>query len=71
MTDAAGDPRDDTPEPGDSFTLTAEGWQRVDYAEPGDDWRLIGDGSWESPDGLTRTWPLDAPMAGEPEAATR
>ena len=71
MTDAAGDPRDDAPEPGDSFTLTAEGWQRVDYAEPGDDWRLVVDGSWESPDGLTRTWPLDAPSASDPEAAAR
>jgi hypothetical protein len=67
MTDAAADPRDDAPEPGDSFTLTAEGWQRVEYAEPGDGWRLTPDGSYESPDGLTRTWPLDAPMPLETE----
>lgn len=62
MTEAQADPRDDAPEPGDSFTLTPEGWQRVEYAEPGDDWRLTPDGSYESPDGLTRTWPLDSPV---------
>jgi hypothetical protein len=53
---------DDAPEPGDTFTLTAEGWQRVEYAEPERGWHLRSDGSWESPDGQTRTWPLDAPM---------
>ncbi len=71
MTDVAADPRDDAPEPGDSFTLTREGWQRVDYMEPGDDWRLTPDGSFESPDGLTRTGPLDSPSTADPEAAAR
>ena len=71
MTDTAADPRDDAPEPGDSFTLSAEGWQRVDYMEPGDDWVLTSDGSYESPDGLTRTWPLDAPVTSDPETAGR
>ncbi len=70
MNDTAADPRDDAPEPGDSFTLTPEGWQRVEYAEPGDDWRLTADGSFESPDGLTRTWPLDGPTSSEAEVAT-
>jgi len=58
------DPHDDPPEPGDTFVLTPEGWQRVEYAEPDPDWRLRPDGAWESPDGLTRTWPLD-PATGE------
>jgi hypothetical protein len=64
MTDSLSDPRDDAPEPGDTFTLTAEGWQRVDYAPPEEDWRLRSDGAYESPDGLTRTWPLDTPIPG-------
>ena len=64
MTDQAIDPREEMPEPGESFGLTAEGWQRVDYTEPGDDWRLTDDGSYESPDGLVRTWPLDPPTGG-------
>ncbi len=48
-------------EPGTSFVLTAEGWERVEYQEPGPDWRLRSDGSFESPDGLTVTWPIDPP----------
>jgi hypothetical protein len=48
-------------EPGTSFVLTAEGWERVEYQEPGPDWRLRSDGSYESPDGLTVTWPIDPP----------
>jgi hypothetical protein len=48
-------------EPGTTATLTNEGWQAVTYEEPADDWRLLADGSWESPDGLTRSYPLDAP----------
>ncbi|HYM85065.1 MAG TPA: hypothetical protein VEY67_13040 [Candidatus Dormibacteraeota bacterium] len=70
MSDQSADPRDDLPEPGDSFALTPEGWQRVDYAEPGEGWRLAPDGSWESPDGQTRTWPLDTPATAESEAPT-
>jgi hypothetical protein len=41
--------------------LTEEGWQVTDYEEPGQDWRLLGDGSWESPDGRTRSFVVDAP----------
>jgi len=48
-------------EPGTTSVLTEEGWQLTRYEEPGDDWRLLRDGSWESPDGLTRSFPLDTP----------
>jgi hypothetical protein len=58
------DPHDETPEPGESFALTPEGWQRVDYAEPEEGWRPRSDGGYESPDGLTRTWPI-APPTGD------
>ncbi len=47
--------------PGTSVTLTEEGWQSVDYMEPGDDWTPLEDGSYESPDGTMRTWPLSNP----------
>jgi hypothetical protein len=60
MTDQL-DRIDEIPEPGDTFTLTNEGWQRADYEEPEQGWRLREDGSWESPDGRTRTWPLSVP----------
>jgi hypothetical protein len=52
---------EDAGEPGTTAVLTEEGWQATDYEEPGTDWRLLPDGSWESPDGLTRSFPLDAP----------
>lgn len=52
---------EDGGEPGTTATLTTEGWQATDFEDPGDDWRLLPDGTWESPDGLTRTFPLDAP----------
>ena len=52
---------EDAGEPGTTATLTEEGWQATDYEEPGEDWRLLPDGSWESPDGLTRSYPLDTP----------
>jgi hypothetical protein len=47
-------------DPGTTAVLTEEGWQVTDYEEPGQDWRLLQDGSWESPDGLTRSFPVDA-----------
>lgn len=47
-------------EPGTTTFLTEEGWQAGPYEEPGDGWRLLPDGSWEAPDGLTRSFPLDA-----------
>jgi hypothetical protein len=48
-------------EPGSSFVLTEEGWEACDYTEPGPDWRLLDDGSYESPDGRMRTWPINPP----------
>ncbi len=62
MTDALANADHDAPEPGDTFVLTPEGWQRTEYAEPGEDWLLRADGGYESPDGLTRSWPLDPPI---------
>ena len=36
---------------------------QADFAHDEEDgWRLRDDGSWESPDGRTRTWPLDGPV---------
>jgi hypothetical protein len=32
--------------------------------EPGHDWRLLADGSFLSPDGTLRSWPLAAPTDG-------
>lgn len=59
-----------TEDPGDNelagtlsttVVLTAEGWEDTNYVEPGDDWRLLADGSYLSPDGTLRSWPLAAP----------
>lgn len=59
----AADPREDeTLEV--SFRLTPEGWEPVDYVEPGEDWRPLEDGSFESPDGKTRTWARADPAGG-------
>ncbi len=44
-----------------SFALTEGGWEEIDYIEPGADWRITEDGSYESPDGLTRTRPISEP----------
>jgi hypothetical protein len=41
---------------GTTFSLTAEGWQSVDFVEPDALWRVLADGSFESPDGVLRTW---------------
>ena len=43
---------------GTSAVLTADGWEEADYVEPGDDWRVLADGSYLSPDGTVRSWPL-------------
>ena len=51
----------DAAEPGSTFTFGAEGWEAVDYVDPMDDWTLQSDGSFASPDGLTRTWRLGGP----------
>lgn len=46
---------------GTTVVLTAEGWEDASYLEPGDDWRPLDDGSYLSPDGTVRTWPLVGP----------
>lgn len=45
---------------GTTRTLTESGWEVSDYLDPGDDWGRMPDGSYLSPDGLTRTWPPTA-----------
>lgn len=52
-------------ESGSTYVLTADGWEVSSYVDPGDGWSLLSDGSWLSPDGTVRTWPLVGP---EPEA---
>jgi len=54
----------DAGEAGSTVTFGAEGWETVDYVDPGDDWSLQPDGSFVSPDGTTRTWPLAGPEPG-------
>lgn len=44
--------------PGQTVVLTPEGWEASEYLAPADDWIPRLDGSFESPDGLTRSWPL-------------
>jgi hypothetical protein len=43
---------------GSSAVLTDEGWEEADYTEPGLDWVEQPDGSYLSPDGTIRSWPL-------------
>jgi hypothetical protein len=53
------------PEPGVTRVLTEEGWEESIYIDPGEDWRLLDDGSWSSPDGHARSWPLAGPEPAE------
>lgn len=53
-------------EPGSTYTLTQGGWEVSEYVDPADDWSLLSDGSYLSPDGTVRTWPLVGP---EPEVS--
>ena len=53
-------------EPGVTRVLTEEGWEESTYVDPSEDWRLHNDGSWWSPDGRTRSWPLSGPEPAEP-----
>ena len=53
----------DAQEAGSTFFLGGEGWEASDYVDPGDDWTLLRDGSWLSPDGSVRTWPVAGPEA--------
>ena len=54
-------------ESGTTRVLTESGWEEVDYVDPVGAWHLLGDGSWESPDGRTRSWPLRGPERPEPD----
>lgn len=69
LTDAL----DDLQEPGSTMVLTEEGWQDADFQVPSDDWRALPDGSYESPDGRIRSWPLASPAGDVPplDASTR
>jgi hypothetical protein len=53
----------DGQEAGSTFFLGGEGWEASDYVDPADDWTLLPDGSWLSPDGTVRTWPVAGPEA--------
>jgi hypothetical protein len=55
------DRRTKSKEPGSTYVLTGDGWEVSDYVDPADDWSLQSDGSYLSPDGAVRTWPLAAP----------
>jgi hypothetical protein len=44
-----------------STILTDAGWEEAEYIEPERDWRLMDDGSYLSPDGRIRSWPLAGP----------
>jgi hypothetical protein len=51
-------------EPGVTRVLTDDGWEESIYVDPAEDWHLVEDGSWESPDRRTRSWPLAGPEPG-------
>jgi hypothetical protein len=55
-------------EPGSTYALTHDGWEVSDYVDPAEDWSLLSDGSFLSPDGTVRTWPLAGPEP-EPEVS--
>jgi hypothetical protein len=61
IDEVLGMPEAEEADPGTSFELTDEGWQVVPYTDPEADWRSMPDGSLESPDGRTRSFPLDNP----------
>lgn len=43
---------------GTTVVLTDHGWESSEYVDPEDDWTPQPDGSYASPDGSIRTWPL-------------
>jgi hypothetical protein len=59
---AESEPEDE--EAGTTLVLTPEGWEASGYVAPGDDWVVRDDGSYESPDGTTRTWTPADPSGG-------
>jgi hypothetical protein len=52
----------ETQDAGSTVALGPEGWEASAYIDPEDDWDLQPDGSFVSPDGTIRTWPLAGPM---------
>jgi hypothetical protein len=54
----------ETQDAGSTVALGPEGWEAAAYMDPDDDWNLLPDGSYLSPDGLTRTWPHAGPEPG-------
>jgi len=48
-------------EAGSTFVLGTEGWEASGFVDPEDDWSLLSDGSYLSPDGNVRSWPLVGP----------
>ena len=51
-------------EEGSTFVIGPDGWEAVDYVDPEPNWSLQADGSFVSPDGSTRSWPLAGPEPG-------
>jgi hypothetical protein len=43
---------------GRTMVLTEQGWEASEYVDPESDWIESEDGSYRSPDGTIRTWPL-------------
>ena len=60
-TDAPAEDELDAQADGSTFILGTEGWEAADFIDPEDDWRLQSDGSYLSPDGAIRSWPLVGP----------
>jgi hypothetical protein len=51
-------------EAGSTYLLGVEGWEAALYVDPENDWSLLADGSFLSPDGTVRSWPLVGPEPG-------
>ncbi len=56
-----GEDEAEVPGAGSTFALGAEGWEATGYVDPEDDWTILSDGSFLSPDGRCRTWPVAGP----------
>jgi hypothetical protein len=50
--------------PGTTVVLTDRGWEAAEYVDPDDNWMPQPDGSYVSPDGSLRSWPLAGPAEG-------
>lgn len=51
---------------GRTMVLTEQGWEASEYVDPESDWGVLEDGSYSSPDGTIRTWPLAGSEAQGP-----